>query len=88
MGHSRRFDRITATSGLPLPVNGHSPDRRASLKGATCRLENRATSPVVKLKSLSGNWKVRFALNYGHRQLDLSGPISRLENQSRSRVRA
>ena len=33
-GHSRRFDRITATSGLSIPVNGHSQDRRACLKGA------------------------------------------------------
>ena len=35
-GHSRRFDRIMATSGLS-PVNGHSQDRRACLKGANRR---------------------------------------------------
>src|SRR5436190_21214598 len=33
MGHSRRFGRIMATSGLP-PVNGHCQNRRACLKGA------------------------------------------------------
>jgi len=33
LGHSRGFGLITATSGL-RPVNGHSQDRRACLKGA------------------------------------------------------
>jgi hypothetical protein len=37
VGHSRLFDRTTATSGLP-PVNGHSQDRRACLNATNrCR---------------------------------------------------
>jgi hypothetical protein len=50
MGHSRRFDRTTATSPS-TPVNGHSQDRRACLKGAISELMRRSKQHLYSIPS-------------------------------------